>query len=331
MNRPVLSGTQTPDLSGTADPIYREPNSRLSVGNASRNRPPNFTNVLTLTCCCQSLRCEDIESEAAVVSSHCFLDTTDQLVVPICQSGRQHVRLERAGRRLPIVQAPRPDQAPDFPFDHFHAHHLATSDQHAPRLQNAQSDFDGASSSSMHHRRDAAAFLAVTSVACRVGHRFRMASGNPAYRQELLIESLRQPSSKQRRLRSNTPQADPLLPNGQLDGVRTAPPFSFPYDLSLAIRRAAIRHGRPHSRPRTDIRLTLTASNRQTAPRIPASNPLIETFSSRQRRLRGRRQSPGQLRIRRTRPMGGARKPLPATIYRSCHVSACDVMATVTP
>ena len=44
MNPPVLSGTRTPVLSGTADPSYREPKPDLTTGKRSRNRAPNFSN-----------------------------------------------------------------------------------------------------------------------------------------------------------------------------------------------------------------------------------------------------------------------------------------------
>lgn len=44
MNRPVLSGTQTIVLSGTADPSYQEPKAALSMSALSKNRAPNFSN-----------------------------------------------------------------------------------------------------------------------------------------------------------------------------------------------------------------------------------------------------------------------------------------------
>lgn len=44
MNRPVLSGTQTLVLSGTADPSYQEPKRALSIDALTKNRAPNFTN-----------------------------------------------------------------------------------------------------------------------------------------------------------------------------------------------------------------------------------------------------------------------------------------------
>ena len=44
MNRPVLSGTQTPVLSGTADPSYQEPKRALSIDALTQNRASNFTN-----------------------------------------------------------------------------------------------------------------------------------------------------------------------------------------------------------------------------------------------------------------------------------------------
>ena len=44
MNRPVLSGTQTLVLSGTADPSYQEPERALSIDALTQNRAPNFTN-----------------------------------------------------------------------------------------------------------------------------------------------------------------------------------------------------------------------------------------------------------------------------------------------
>ena len=45
MNRPVLSGTRTPVLSGTANPSYQEPKRSLSSARASRIRAPNFPNI----------------------------------------------------------------------------------------------------------------------------------------------------------------------------------------------------------------------------------------------------------------------------------------------
>jgi len=44
VNRPVLSGTQTLVLSGTADPSYQEPKRALSIDALTKNRAPNFTN-----------------------------------------------------------------------------------------------------------------------------------------------------------------------------------------------------------------------------------------------------------------------------------------------
>lgn len=44
MNRPVLSGTQTLVLSGTADPSYQEPKRALSIDALAQNRASNFTN-----------------------------------------------------------------------------------------------------------------------------------------------------------------------------------------------------------------------------------------------------------------------------------------------
>jgi hypothetical protein len=44
VNRPVLSGTRTPVLSGTADPSYQEPKRALSIDALTQNRAPNFTN-----------------------------------------------------------------------------------------------------------------------------------------------------------------------------------------------------------------------------------------------------------------------------------------------
>ena len=44
MNRPVLSGTRTPVLSGTANPSYQEPKRALSIDAFTQNRALNFTN-----------------------------------------------------------------------------------------------------------------------------------------------------------------------------------------------------------------------------------------------------------------------------------------------
>ena len=44
VNRPVLSRTQTPVLSGTANPSYQEPQSVLTPEALTQNRAPNFTN-----------------------------------------------------------------------------------------------------------------------------------------------------------------------------------------------------------------------------------------------------------------------------------------------
>ena len=45
MNRPVLSGTRTPVLSGTAIPSYQEPKRSLSCATALRIRASNFPNT----------------------------------------------------------------------------------------------------------------------------------------------------------------------------------------------------------------------------------------------------------------------------------------------
>jgi len=44
VNQPVLSGTRTLVLSGTANPAYQEPKPNISLEAASQNRAPNFPN-----------------------------------------------------------------------------------------------------------------------------------------------------------------------------------------------------------------------------------------------------------------------------------------------
>jgi hypothetical protein len=44
VNRPVLSGTQTLVLSGTADLSYQEPKRTLSIDALTQNRDSNFAN-----------------------------------------------------------------------------------------------------------------------------------------------------------------------------------------------------------------------------------------------------------------------------------------------
>lgn len=44
VNRAVLSGTQAPVLSGTADPYYQEPKQVLTVEALSQICAPNFSN-----------------------------------------------------------------------------------------------------------------------------------------------------------------------------------------------------------------------------------------------------------------------------------------------
>ncbi|MGY3362083.1 hypothetical protein ACVWZK_008746 [Bradyrhizobium sp. GM0.4] len=60
MNHLVLSGTATLVLSRTRSSCYRGPESSLSACFSALSSRSNFTNILTLTSCCESVRCEQV-------------------------------------------------------------------------------------------------------------------------------------------------------------------------------------------------------------------------------------------------------------------------------
>ena len=100
----VLSGTRTIVPSGTSGSCYREPKRLLSIGNPEQNRALNLeSNVLTLTCCCESIDCGDNTSP--------FQSATDRPIRKAaftCEDARSHAP-ERAGAAVcPRCGRPRP-------------------------------------------------------------------------------------------------------------------------------------------------------------------------------------------------------------------------------
>lgn len=152
MNQLVLSGTVTLVLSGTRSSCYRGPESSLSTCFSARSGRSNVTNILTLTSCCESVRCEQVGC-ACNEGASCAHSVTRK-TSPQCDSCRQRTRAHAIAcksarssetgsphhdRCFPLRQLARRGELANIRGWH-DGHHKPESEEWAVRLTSAVRD-----------------------------------------------------------------------------------------------------------------------------------------------------------------------------------------------
>lgn len=111
MNSFVLSGTRTLVPSGTRCSCYRGPGSELRFCGAKSSGSRNFTNVLTLTFCFESVRCEQVDRACSEDASCGYFVTRKTFLQ--CESALQDARacaIARKTTQSPASAAPHHDR-----------------------------------------------------------------------------------------------------------------------------------------------------------------------------------------------------------------------------